>query len=248
SAAEIRERIQAERGPPPKIDLQAYCGSPLPVLGVSVPRLRRLARDLIPRWGRPASAAVRERAAELWQGSTFEERLLAIELLGRWGDADWRSTWRLADGWVESATGWALSDALSLAVLGPLVWAHPEKIPVLARWGRSRSPWRRRASVYGLHRFVRNGRSEVLLEHLVPLLGDPEPWVQRAVGTWLREAWKVDPRRSEAFLRAHAAKLPAVVRTVATERAPREFRKELQRRAAHGLPRASFRDSPRPPT
>ncbi|MGQ0796258.1 MAG: DNA alkylation repair protein, partial [Methanobacteriota archaeon] len=64
---------------------------------------------------------------------------------------------------------------------------------------------------------------------LEPLLRDEAFWVQRAVGTWLRELWKRDRRRTEAFLRKHVRGLPPVVITVATERAPKSFRDELRR-------------------
>src|SRR6267378_7713583 len=60
------------------------------------------------------------------------------------------------------------------------------------------------------------------------LLYDKEFWVQRAVGTWLRECWKEDRRRTAAFLREHVRGLPRVVITVATERAPKSFRDELR--------------------
>jgi 3-methyladenine DNA glycosylase AlkD len=60
------------------------------------------------------------------------------------------------------------------------------------------------------------------------LLYDEEFWVQRAVGTWLRESWKKDHIRTEAFLRSHVRGLPKVVITVATERAPKALREELR--------------------
>ena len=50
-------------------------------------------------------------------------------------------------------------------------------------------------------------------------------------GTWLRESWKKDRRRIEAFLRDHALGLPAVTITVATERASKAFRAELREKA-----------------
>ena len=65
---------------------------------------------------------------------------------------------------------------------------------------------------------------------LEQLLYDKEFWVQRAVGTWLRECWKEDRSRTEAFLRKHARGLPRIVISVATERAPKTLREELRRK------------------
>jgi 3-methyladenine DNA glycosylase AlkD len=64
---------------------------------------------------------------------------------------------------------------------------------------------------------------------LEKLLHDDEFWVQRAVGTWLRECWKKDQGRTEAFLRKHVKGLPPVTITVATERASKSFRVELRK-------------------
>ena len=71
------------------------------------------------------------------------------------------------------------------------------------------------------------GKPFTLLERL---LYDEEFWVQRAVGTWLRECWKKDKQRTEKFLLKHARGLPRVVITVATERASKAFRRSLRLR------------------
>jgi 3-methyladenine DNA glycosylase AlkD len=233
--------LQAVRDPSTGRDLQSYCGSPLPVLGVRVPEIRRIARGLVPTSHHAPPSEIRQRTIELWGGQVLEERLLAIEMLGRLREDDWPKSWALADRWVPTASGWALSDSLSMTVFGPLVRAHPEKVSELARWARSKDPWRRRASVYALHRYVRAGDLHAPLAQIERLLDDPEPWVQRAVGTWLRESWKIDAPRIESFLRDRAPRLAPIVRTVATERAPRSFRKELKRRAQDGAVRAASR-------
>lgn len=233
-------RLRREADPPSSFDLQAYTGSPLPVLGVRAPRMRALARELVPSRSPPIASSVHARALELWAGRTLEERVLAIAMLSRLRDGDPRGrTWRIARGWVDEATGWALSDTLSGDLLGPMVAADRSRLPELARWARSRNPWRRRASLYALNRLVRSGELGPPIAQIERLLEDPEPWVQRAVGTWLRECWKQDPARIERFLRARAPRLSTIVRTVATERAPRSFRAEL-RTAAPG-PRSARR-------
>ena len=114
--------------------------------------------------------------------------------------------------------------------LAKMVRARPAWFRDLRRWARSDNFWRRRVSLYALHDFVLAGDLDRPLEHLERLLYDEEFWVQRAVGTWLRECWKQDRRRTEAFLRGHVKSLPKVVITVATERAPKSFRDELRRK------------------
>ena len=238
--------FRAAKGSPAHAALERYLGSPLPVLGVRVPEFRRLLarfdRDLGPRTPRELRAVLRS----LWGGGTYEERLSAIELLDRRPGARDGPTWRLVDRWVDEATGWALSDSLASGPVAAWAAAEPERFSDLLAWTRSPNLWRRRAASYALHDWVRAGaldRPFVLLERL---LDDPEFWVQRAVGTWLRECWKADRRRTERFLEEHVARLAPVTITVATERAPRSFRSALRRVHRGGVPRQRSHRGPRP--
>src|SRR2546426_510421 len=140
------------------------------------------------------------------------------------------NSWWLADRWVDAATGWGLSDGLASGPIAGMLYAKPSRFRDTLRWTRAKNIWRRRASTYALHRFVRAGELDRPFQVLEKLLYDEEFWVQRAVGTWLRECWKQDRRRTEAFLRKHARGLPRIVVSVATERAPKSFRDELRRK------------------
>jgi len=80
-----------------------------------------------------------------------------------------------------------------------------------------------------MHDFVLAGELDKPFQLFEKLLNDPEFWVQRAVGTWLRECWKQNSRATTALLRNHVSGLPRIVITVATERAPKSLRDELRR-------------------
>ncbi len=211
-------------------DLQAYVGSPVPVLGLSVPTLRAILAAFAKDHKTLTAADVNALAAALWSGSVFEEKSLAILLLGRYETILDDDSWKLADRWVDEATGWGLSDGLASGPIAGMVYAKPSRFRDTLRWTRAKNIWRRRASTYALHRFVRAGELDKPFQLLEKLLYDEEFWVQRAVGTWLRECWKKDRRRTESFLRKHTGGLPRIVISVATERAPRTFREELRRK------------------
>src|SRR5439155_478284 len=131
----------------------------------------------------------------LWSGPVFEQKSLAILLLGRYEKILDDDSWRLADRWVDAATGWGLSDGLASGPIAGMLYAKPSRFRDTLRWTRAKNIWRRRASTYALHRFVRAGELDRPFQLLEKLLYDEEFWVQRAVGTWLRECWKQDPRR-----------------------------------------------------
>ncbi|HYA71181.1 MAG TPA: DNA alkylation repair protein [Thermoplasmata archaeon] len=208
--------------------LRGYLGSPVPVLGVRTPPFRRVVREAAHRlesWPRADRWRVVQR---LWNGPLYEERAAAIELLGRPPFVDDEGAWSRAARWVDEATGWALSDSLAAGPVATLVASRPERFEEILRWTRAENLWRRRASTYALRAWVRSGELDRPFRLLERLLDDPERWVQRAVGTWLRECWKKDPVRTEAFLRRRVSRLAPVTITVATERAPARLREELR--------------------
>ena len=221
----LRERGHSEGDP----KLQDYLGSPLPILGVASKDLRAVVRDFAKDHPDLAPAALNRLAPALWRGRTFEERVFAIDLYVRYRRIRDDRSWRILDRWVGEATGWGLCDHLASHPVSEMVFERRSRLRELRRWTRSDHLWRRRAVAYATARFVRAGELDAPLELLERLLYDPEFWVQRGVGTWLRECWKKDGRRVESFLRERVKGLPRVTITVATERASRRFREELRR-------------------
>jgi len=213
---------------------QSYLGSPVPVRGVPVPALRKIVSDFRKEHRDLNARTLNRLAADLWKGSTFEEKALAISLLDGYAKALDASSWRLLDRWAGEARGWGLCDWLGLGPLATIVHSQPDRFREILGWTRSKNPWRRRISLYALRNFVRAGELDAPFRLLVRLLYDEEFWVQRAVGTWLRESWKKDRRRTEEFLRKHVRGLPKVVITVATERTSKAFREELRRASGPG--------------
>ncbi len=233
-AARERERIaeslrRASR-PGTWEKLQAYLGSPVPLLGLTTPQMRDVHRAFEKDHPDLPAAEVNALAAALWEGETFEEKAFAIGLLDRHRDVLDGASWALADSWVDAATGWALSDGLAAGPVSFMVHAKPKRFAEILRWTRAENFWRRRASTYALNEFVHERELDKPFRLLERLLHDEEFWVQRAVGTWLRECWKRDARRTERFLLAHSPGLPPVTVTVATERATNAFRATLRAR------------------
>jgi 3-methyladenine DNA glycosylase AlkD len=232
--ARIVRALRVHADPARASFLRSYLGSPLPVLGVRTPELRQVVREARRRLGAVPRARLFPLLRALWNGRSFEERVVAIELLI--ADPGWNDdrTFRLVDEWVDSATGWALSDSLASGPVARMVAAEPGRFRELERWTESTNLWRRRAATYALHHWVRDGELDRPLRLLGRLVDDPKFWVQRAVGTWLRECWKQDRSRTERFLLRHARALSPVAITVATERAPKRFRANLRRAHAAG--------------
>lgn len=214
---------------PPHLDLRAYLGSPLPVVGVRAGDLRARARTALRSGAIARPGPLRDAVRTLWAGRTFEERVLAIELLShaRFALGD-RATWNLAARLVDTATGWALSDSLASGPVGRMLVVDPRRFREVRTWTRSPNPWRRRAAAYAMGPWVRAGELDRPFEILERLAADPDRWVQRAVGTWLRGCATRDAHRTERFLRRHVADLAPIAITVATEHSSPRLRTALR--------------------
>jgi len=209
--------------------LQAYLGSPYKVLGLSRAQIDSVIREFA-RGTKVSSADLNALADDLWtQGETYDERAVAISLLDRYPKLLDDETWRIVDRWVEQASGWALCDALGSGPISTILHKDSAKSKEVLRWTRSENFWRRRIALYALREFVSANELDFPFVVLKNLIYDKEFWVQRAAGTWLRECWKKDRKRTEEFLIKNSKGLPKVVITVATERAPKSFREKLRR-------------------
>jgi|SRR3990170_2300098 len=209
--------------------LQHYVGSPYPVLGLTTAQHRAIQSAFAKAHPDLAAKEVNALAAELRKGRTTEEKGLAVGLMERYAKVLDDASWRLLDRFVDDSVGWGLCDGLGSGPISKMVRAKPARFRELMAWTKSPNPWRRRVALYALRDFVYAKEFDKPFQLLERLVYDEEFWVQRAVGTWLRECWKRDPRRTEAFLQKHVRGLPKVVITVATERAPKAFRDELRR-------------------
>ncbi len=227
---QIGAALRAVAPPKPWDKAQAYLGSPVPVLGLTTPQLREVHRRFARDHPDLTAQEVNALAAALWDTETWEEKAFAIGILDRHRDVLDEDSWKLADSWVDAATGWALSDGLAAGPVSFMVHARPQRFAKILQWTKAENIWRRRASTYALNELVRAGELDGPFRLLEHLLYDDEFWVQRAVGTWLRECWKKDAKRTEAFLLAHSPGLPPVTVTVATERATKAFRAKLRAR------------------
>lgn len=226
----VVKQIKALGKPGGVPELQAYLGSPYPVLGLSTPQMRTIMQAFAKSHRHLTASEVNALAAALWSGQTHEEKSFAISLLNRYKKTLNDSTWKLTNRWVNEAVGWGLCDSLGAGPISTMVYRRPTRFREVLTWTRATNFWRRRVAAYAMRDFAFAGGLDKPFTLLKRLLYDKEFWIQRAVGTWLRECWKKDRRRTEAFLRRHVRGLPPVVITVATERASKLFREELRRK------------------
>ena len=181
-------------------------------LGIRVPALRKLARDLR---GMPLPDV-----ATLLDDDWHEARLLALMLLvdayDR-GDERTRETiFKLYLAKRGRVNNWDLVDASASYIAGRHLSARPRD--QLIRLARSKSLWDRRIAIVATHYFIRQDDFADTLAIAALLLRDPEDLMHKATGWMLREVGKRDVAPLDRFLDAHAHEMPRTMLRYAIER------------------------------
>jgi 3-methyladenine DNA glycosylase AlkD len=122
---------------------------------------------------------------------------------------------------------WDLVDRAAPHVIGRYLAEADKPRSVLDRLARSRNPWERRTAVVSTWYFIRAGELDDTFRIAARLARDPHELVQKAVGSWLREAGKRDQPRLVRFLDAHAATMPRTMLRYAVEKLPAPVRARL---------------------
>jgi 3-methyladenine DNA glycosylase AlkD len=201
----------------------SYAPTQLPWLGVPVPAIRRVVRDLA-RATRPQSpAAILRLAVALARKGSIEGRQVGYELLGRRADALALVDRAVAERLGRGNDNWASVDAFATTVTGP-AWrlGHLADGDLLA-WARSTDPWWRRTalvSTVALNTASKGGQGDSRRTLLIcrATMADLTPMVAKAVSWALRSLAPHDPAGVLVFLDRYGRRLPAaVVREVRTK-------------------------------
>ena len=157
-------------------------------------------------------------ARQLWNSGVYDLMTAAGRILGRREITASPELWNTIDGWLRDVDGWALED-----VLAPAAWKcllhDPAVMDDLERWTKHPDKWRRRAALIYTLPYAKRGRDpERVLGWAAAYVADPEWFIQKAVGWWLRELSKHDGPRVVQFLQSHWHRLQGVARKEASRR------------------------------
>jgi 3-methyladenine DNA glycosylase AlkD len=199
-------------------------------LGLTVPRLRELAREY-----RDLELSEIE---NLLESPWHEARLLAVVLLAdRYPKADaptQERIYRLYIRRTDRINNWDLVDASAPAVVGAHLLRR-SRAP-LRRLSRSRNLWERRISVVATQYFINRGEFDDTLRLAELLMDDEHDLIHKAVGWMLREVGKRDEAVLLSFLERHAGAMPRTALRYSVERLS-----PLRRKRYMAVPRISTR-------
>ncbi len=207
----------------------------LPMHGLTVPQIRKLARQ-----GFSFSTDPPDEVLSIWshvwrEARNHEGSLLAIyylESLKPLPDPAW--FWPHVAGWAGQISCWDQSDGLS-GIYSRLLECAPDLVyPDLTLWNRSDNPWERRQSLVSLIYYYQVRTTLIAPAKVFSLvkarLDDPEYYVQKGLGWCLREAYNAWPDRTLEFLHSHGPDLAPAAWQAATEKIPADFKTRLKER------------------
>jgi 3-methyladenine DNA glycosylase AlkD len=179
-------------------------------LRIAVPNLREVVREQWHTLEAVDDEALTELVESLWNGVTYDEMHLTVELLRLRGSL---VSEELIDRLRAGLDNQAVTDDLA-AVVRSWVAADPEtRFEALERWSAERHAWSRRLALLGSVLLARRGTEvDRILEMVTTALDDRRQPVLTAVSTVLRELTKSEPDRVEAFVEQHSDDLAARVR------------------------------------
>ena len=223
--AELRPAGRPERA----VQEKAYLKSDLHFLGVGVPATRTVVRAWCrahPELGHDDLTAL---AASLWADPVFECRMAAQMLLIQNPDLLGPPDIPLIERMLREARTWALVDALTCDLMGPLTERHPELGTVLDRWATDPDFWIRRSALLSLLLPLRRGAGDFdrFSRYADQLLDEKEFFIRKAIGWVLRETAKKRPELVAAWLRPRITRVSGVTLREAIKPLPEPTRSAL---------------------
>jgi 3-methyladenine DNA glycosylase AlkD len=226
--AELRSAASAARAAAQK----AYLKSDLRFMGADQPAIRRVGTALARRVQAGHDAALGEVVEALWTHKVHELRSVAIAVLEQRHVALTSRDLPLLERMLRESRTWAYVDWISMKVLAPMLLRERRLRQRLPRWATDGDFWIRRAALLTVSPAVKRGDApfSVFAVLAVPMLGEREFFIRKAIGWVLREVSKQNPAAVAAFLRAHRADVAGL-----TLREGAKYLPAKQRRALLGV-------------
>ena len=134
--------------------------------------------------------------------------------------------------WLEKGIrNWGHTDVLSGMALSHFITHKIVGIEALEEWTRSPSKWKRRSvPVVMIDVLKTKIPLKKMLRIVNPLMTDPDKFVQKGLGWFLREAWKLHPAEVEAFLLGWKDVCGRIIVQYATEKMDKKHKERFRKK------------------
>ncbi|MBP0903190.1 DNA alkylation repair protein [Mariniflexile gromovii] len=121
--------------------------------------------------------------------------------------------------WIDN---WGMVDRAAPFVVGRYLY-HKDRKPSYDL-ARSKNPMERRTAMVSTYYFIRKNDVEDTFKIAEILVNDVDEYVQKAVGSWVREAGKRYEEKLITFLNKYASKMPRIMLRYAIEKLDKKTR------------------------
>jgi 3-methyladenine DNA glycosylase AlkD len=206
----LRARIEPGRA----AEMAAYHKQNRVVLGVSNPSINALTREWRKLVAMPQRIVL---ARALWASDIFEARIAAAKLFDQAKIKDDAAVWGLISSWVPDFDSWAIADHVCKSG-GFRLQADLHRLDEVEGWTHRPHMWSRRAALV-MTLFLASAKSEAFLAErdraltwAARLADDPDWFIQKAIGWWLRTLSAHHPDRVRSFMAEHGLHMKAFAR------------------------------------
>ncbi len=118
---------------------------------------------------------------------------------------------------------WDFVDRAAYNVIGRYLENKPREI--LYKLAKSDNVWERRTAIVSTYHFIKSDELDDTFKIAEILINDEHELINKAVGSWIREAGKRDENRLRTFLDKYASTMPRVTLRYAVEKFDKETKK-----------------------
>jgi 3-methyladenine DNA glycosylase AlkD len=165
----------------------------------------------------------------------YEEASFAVGFIYSMTEKFTADTFEKLGRWLEEGiVNWGHTDVLSGKALSHFIIHKTVGLESLKKWTESPSKWKRRSVPVMLIDALKTDFSlNELFKAIEPLMLDEDAFVQKGLGWFLREAWKIQPLETEDFLLEWKDTCGRIIVQYATEKMDKEnkvrFRREKKK-------------------
>ncbi|MHC4115924.1 MAG: DNA alkylation repair protein [Planctomycetota bacterium] len=168
---------------------------------------------------------------QLVKTGKYEETSFAIRLLQEFSEQFDAATFAQIEKWFEiGIVNWAHTDVICGDLVSQFLERDIVPLEALAPWRTAKNKFQRRAVPVALIEPLKSGGDHAaFLDFIEPLMQDGERVVHQGLGWFLREAWKLRKKPTEAFLLKWKNDAPRLIFQYATEKMTPQQKKRFKR-------------------
>jgi len=167
----------------------------------------------------------------LLKSGKYEETSFAIFLFKGFSEQFTAETFKEVGKWFEiGIVNWAHADFVGGDVVSEFFERNIITLKGLSDWRTAKNKYQRRAVPVAMITLLKKSSDYApLFAFIEPLMLDSERFVQQGLGWFLREAWKIKRKQTEAFLLKWKNEAPRVIYQYATEKMTKEEKQRFKR-------------------